>query len=102
MQSPSLRRTLTTKDLAFAVASMAIGSGIFLVPGSVIRQTGGAVGPALIVWLLGGVLSLLGALTYGELCAARPEAGGVYVFIRDAFGSLPAFLYGWTAFIVIG
>jgi APA family basic amino acid/polyamine antiporter len=48
------------------------------------------------------VLSLLGALTYGELCAARPEAGGVYVFIRDAFGPLPAFLYGWTAFLIIG
>jgi APA family basic amino acid/polyamine antiporter len=81
---------------------MAIGSGIFLVPGGVIKQTGGAVGPALLVWLAGGVLSLLGALTYGELGAARPEAGGVYVYIRDAFGPLPAFLYGWTAFFVIG
>jgi APA family basic amino acid/polyamine antiporter len=100
--SPTLRRTLTAKDLALAVASMAIGSGIFLVPGAVIKQTGGAVGPALLVWLLGGVISLLGALTYGELSAARPEAGGVYVYIRDAFGPLPAFLFGWTAFWVIG
>lgn len=53
------------------------------------------------MWLVGGVLSLLGALTYGELGAMNPEAGGLYVYIRDAFGRLPAFLYGWTLFFVI-
>ena len=49
-----------------------------------------------------GVLCLLGALTYGELCTRRPEAGGLYVFVREAFGRLPAFLYGWTLFLAIG
>jgi APA family basic amino acid/polyamine antiporter len=56
---------------------------------------------AMIVWLTGGVLSLLGALTYGELSAMQPEAGGLYVFIRDTFGPLLGFLYGWTLFFVI-
>ena len=61
-----------------------------------------SVGVALTVWVIGGVLSLLGALTYGELGAMQPEAGGLYVYIRDAFGPLPAFLYGWSLFFVIG
>jgi amino acid transporter len=54
-----------------------------------------------LVWLLGGVLSLLGALTYAELAAANPEAGGLYCYIRDAFGRLPAFLYGWSLLLII-
>jgi APA family basic amino acid/polyamine antiporter len=56
---------------------------------------------ALLVWLAAGVLSLLGALTYGEMGASKPEAGGLYVYIRDALGPLTAFLYGWTMFFVI-
>jgi APA family basic amino acid/polyamine antiporter len=98
----SLERTLGPKDLIFIVIGTVIGSGIFIVPASVLRDTGGDVRLALVVWTAAGVLSLLGALTYGELGAAHPEAGGVYVYIRDAFGPLPAFLYGWTAFFVIG
>ncbi|MCA1601499.1 MAG: amino acid permease, partial [Acidobacteria bacterium] len=78
-----------------------IGSGIFLVPGAVLRQVGGFVLPALLVWLVGGILSLLGALTYGELGAMKPAAGGLYVYIRDCFGRFPAFLFGWTLFFVI-
>ena len=78
-----------------------IGSGIFLVPGGVLRQAGGHAGPALLVWVVGGVLSLLGALAYGELGAMNPAAGGLYVYLRDAFGPLTAFLYGWTFFLVI-
>ena len=78
-----------------------IGSGIFLVPGGVLRQAGGQAGPALLVWVVGGVLSLLGALAYGELGAMNPAAGGLYVYLRDAFGPLTAFLYGWTFFLVI-
>src|SRR5206468_2859889 len=97
----SLRPTLTLRDLVFIVIGTVIGSGIFLVPSTVLRQTGGAVGLAMLVWVVAGVLSLLGALTYGEMGAANPDAGGLYVYIRDAFGSLPAFLYGWTAFAVI-
>jgi len=78
-----------------------IGSGIFLVPGGVLRQSGGHAGPALVVWAVGGALSLLGALAYGELGAMNPAAGGLYVYLRDAFGPLTAFLYGWTFFLVI-
>jgi len=98
----SLERTLGFTDLLLIVIGTVIGSGIFIVPATVLRQTGGALGPALLVWFIAGVLSLLGALTYGEMGAAKPEAGGLYAYIRDAFGPLPAFLYGWTAFFVIG
>jgi len=97
----SLTRTLRLRDLCFIVVGTVIGSGIFVVPGAVLRQTDGDVGYALVVWILGGVLSLLGALTYGELGGMLPEAGGAYVYVRDAFGPLPAFLLGWTLFFVI-
>ena len=97
----TLERTLGPKDLILLVIGAVIGSGIFIVPATVLRQTGGDLGPAMLVWLIAGVLSLLGALTYGELGASRPEAGGLYVYIRDAFGPLPAFLYGWASFFVI-
>ena len=98
----TLNRTLTLRDLILIVIGTVIGSGIFLVPGAVLRQTGGSVGVALLVWLAAGVLSLLGALTYGEMGASKPDAGGLYVYLRDALGPLPAFLYGWTMFFVIG
>jgi basic amino acid/polyamine antiporter, APA family len=88
-------------DLVCLIVGAVIGSGIFLVPGAILRDVGGSVRASLMVWLAGGVLSLLGALTYGELAAANPAAGGLYVYVRDAFGSLPAFLYGWTLFLVI-
>jgi APA family basic amino acid/polyamine antiporter len=97
-----LARILGLRDLILIVIGTVIGSGIFLVPGGVLRQSGGLVGPALLVWVVGGVLSLLGALTYGELGAMDPRAGGLYVYLRNAFGPLPGFLYGWTAFLVIG
>ncbi len=96
-----LARVLGMRDLVFLVIGTVIGSGIFLVPGSVLRPVGNSVGMAMTVWLTGGVLSLLGALTYGELTAMRPQAGGLYVFIRETFGPLLAFLYGWTLFFVI-
>jgi APA family basic amino acid/polyamine antiporter len=83
------------------VVGTVIGSGIFLVPGAALRQAGGHAGPALLVWIVGGALSLLGALAYGELGAMNPAAGGLYVYLRDAFGPLTAFLYGWTFFLVI-
>ena len=96
-----LRRALRPRDLVLIVVGTVIGSGIFLVPGPVLRQTGGDVRLALMVWVVAGVLSLLGALTYAEMGASRPGAGGLYLYIREAFGPLPAFLYGWTAFFVI-
>jgi len=96
-----LRRTLSLRDLIFIVVGTVIGSGIFLTPGGVVRAAGSG-GLALIVWVVGGVLSLLGALTFAELAAAKPESGGLYVYLRDAFGPPLAFLYGWTMFLVIG
>ncbi|MGH7521111.1 MAG: APC family permease [Gemmatimonadales bacterium] len=97
-----LARVLRFPDVILIVVGTVIGSGIFLVPGSVLRETGGDVGLALLVWIAGGVLSLLGALTYAELGAMNPRAGGLYVYLRDAFGPVPAFLYGWALCFVIG
>ncbi|HSB61199.1 MAG TPA: amino acid permease, partial [Vicinamibacteria bacterium] len=97
-----LARVLSAHDLALLVLGTVIGSGIFLVPATVLRETGGDVRVALAVWVVAGVLSVLGALTYGELGAMNPEAGGLYVYLRDAFGPLVAFLFGWTLFLVMG
>lgn len=96
-----LRRILGMWDLVLMIVGTVIGSGIFLVPGTVLRAVGNSVPVALIVWLAGGILSLLGALTYGELSAMKPQAGGLYVYIRDCYGPFPAFLFGWTMFFVI-
>src|SRR6202158_2157905 len=98
---PPLLRTLRFRDLLLLFIGSVIGSGIFLTPSLILRQLDGSVGLALLVWLVGGVLSLLGALTYAELAAANPQAGGLYCYIRDGFGRLPAFLYGWCLFLVI-
>jgi APA family basic amino acid/polyamine antiporter len=100
-QPNQLRRILGLSDLVLMIVGTVIGSGIFLVPGAVLRAVGNSVPLALMVWLVGGVLSLLGALTYGELSAMKPQAGGLYVYIRDCFGPFPAFLFGWTMFFVI-
>ena len=97
----TLRRTLGFTDLVMLTLGTVIGSGIFLVPAIVLRQTGERFGLAMSVWAIGGFVSFLGALTYAELGASQPEAGGLYAYIRDAFGPLPAFLYGWTSFLVI-
>lgn len=100
--SDSLPRVLGKFDLISLTLGSVIGSGIFIVPALVFTQTGGHLGIALLVWAIGGLLSLLGALTYAELAAMKPESGGIYVYIRDAFGSFPAYLYGWALFLVIG
>ncbi len=97
----TLERTLGLRDLILLIIGSVIGSGIFIVPGAILRQTNGSITLAISVWLAGGILSLLGALTYGELSALNPKAGGLYIFIRDGFGSFPAFLYGWTLFFLI-
>lgn len=96
-----LPRTLTFRDLVLLIIGTVIGSGIFLVPGPVLRDVHHRVGLGLAVWVVGGVLSLLGALTYGELGAMKPHAGGLYVYIRDCFGRPVAFLYGWALFFMI-
>src|SRR5215510_744715 len=97
----SLLRTLRLPDILLLFIGSLIGSGIFLTPGLILKQVHGSVGLATLVWIAGGVMSLLGAMTYAELAAANPEAGGLYCFIRDGFGRLPAFLYGWCLFLVI-
>src|SRR5438046_8375523 len=96
-----LARVLTLRDLVLIVVGTTLGSGIFAVPGAVLRQSGSDVGVALVVWVVGSVLALLGALTFGELGAMLPDAGGSYVYVREAFGSLPAFLLGWALFLAI-
>jgi basic amino acid/polyamine antiporter, APA family len=96
-----LIRTLRLRDLVFLIIGSVIGSGIFLVPGTILRQVNHSVGVSSLVWIAGGVLSLLGALSYAELAAMRPKAGGLYVYIREGFGPLPAFLYGWSMFLAI-
>src|SRR5213596_3476135 len=77
-----------------------IGGGIFRTP-AVIAERVPAPGPMLGVWVLGGVLALCGALTYAELAALFPRSGGVFVYIREGFGRLPAFLFGWTELVLI-
>jgi APA family basic amino acid/polyamine antiporter len=96
-----LLRTLRLRDLALLIVGAVIGSGIFLVPAQVLRQVHGSSGLATLVWLAGGILALLGALTYGELATMKPSAGGIYVYVRDGFGRFPAFLYGWSMFLAI-
>src|SRR5207248_6153963 len=96
-----LLRTLRLRDLFLLFIGSVIGSGIFRTPGPILRQVGGSVGVAMLVWIVGGVLSLLGALTYAELAACNPQAGGLYCYIRDGFGRASAFLYGWCLFLVI-
>ena len=96
-----LIRTLRLPDLVLLIVGAVIGSGIFLVPAGILRQAHGSVGVASLVWISGGALSILGALTYGELAAMKPETGGLYVYVRDGFGPLAAFLYGWASFVAI-
>src|SRR5499427_6808229 len=97
----NLVRTLRLRDILLLFIGSVIGSGIFLTPGLILKQVHGSVGLGMLVWVAGGMMSLLGALTYAELAAANPEAGGLYCYIRDGFGQLPAFLYGWCLFLVI-
>jgi len=82
------------------VVGTIIGSGIFLVPHNVALQVGSVAGLYL-VWIVGGALALAGALSLAELGAAMPEAGGIYVYLREAYGKLFAFLYGWGSLLVI-
>src|SRR5499427_3157202 len=96
-----LVRTLRLRDLFLLFIGSVIGSGIFRTPGPILRQVGGSVAIAFLVWVAGGALSLLGALTFAELAASNPEAGGLYCYIRDGFGRASAFLYGWCLFLVI-
>jgi APA family basic amino acid/polyamine antiporter len=98
--SPTLERRLGLFSATALIVGSMIGSGIFIAP-SIMAAYVAAPGVWLALWLIGGALTLLGALSYAELCAMMPHAGGQYVFLREAFGSAVAFLYGWTLFLVI-
>ena len=76
-----------------------IGAGIFRTPATVAQLTSSG-GEVILFWTLGGLLTLAGVLCYAELGARRPQAGGVYIYLREAFGQLPAFLFGWTMALI--
>ncbi len=96
---PELVRELNAWHATAIVAGTIIGSGIFLVPAEMMQAVGSAK-LVYLAWIVGGALSFFGALTYAELGAVRPYAGGEYVYIRDGYGPLPAFLYAWTWFLI--
>ncbi len=100
MKQTELPRVLGLWDIVGIVVGGIIGSGIFIVPAVVASEVKA---PLLIfsVWAVGGLLSFFGALSFSELGAAYPHAGGMYVFLREAYGSLVAFLFGWALFLVI-
>jgi len=94
------QRGLGLFDSVMIVVGIMIGSGIFIVSAEMSRQIGSA-GWLLVAWAVTGVLTISGALTYGELAAMMPQAGGMYVYLREAFSPLWGFLYGWTLWTVI-
>jgi APA family basic amino acid/polyamine antiporter len=98
--SHGLARRLTLFDATMLVMGGIIGSGIFVTPAEVARHVGR---PLLIVgvWILGGLVALAASFVYAELAARRPEVGGQYAYLRDAYGPMPAFLYGWALLLVI-
>ena len=96
---PELARDLGVSHAAAVVVGTIIGSGIFLVPAEMMQAVGSAK-LVYLAWLVGGMLSFFGALTYAELGAMKPQAGGEYVYVRDAYGPLAGFLYAWTWFAI--
>lgn len=99
-QDTGFRRSLSLLDGTLLVIGSMIGSGIFIVSAGIARDVGSA-GWLIVVWLLSGFITLTAALSYGELSGMFPRAGGQYVYLREAFGKLYGFLYGWSFFAVI-
>lgn len=100
MKTATDKKGLGLLDATLIVSGSMIGSGIFIVSAGMARGVGSS-GWLLLAWLLAGVITLLGALSYGELAGMMPKAGGQYVYIQKAFGKLTGFVYGWTVFTVI-
>jgi basic amino acid/polyamine antiporter, APA family len=96
---PELARDLDVSHAGAVVVGTIIGSGIFLVPAEMMQAVGSAK-LVYLAWLVGGLLSFFGALTYAELGAMKPQAGGEYVYVRDGYGPLAGFLYAWTTFLI--
>src|SRR5438876_6722161 len=98
MAAVSLDRRLGPVDAAVVVVANVVGVGIFTTPAFVAAIVPDA-RAILAVWIIGGALAFAGALAYAELAARRPRAGGEYVYVRESFGDLAAFLTGWTSFV---
>ena len=96
---PELSRDLGVSHASAVVVGTIIGSGIFLVPAEMMQAVGSAK-LVYLAWVVGGLLSFAGALTYAELGAMKPQAGGEYVYVRDGYGPLGGFLYAWTWFVI--
>jgi APA family basic amino acid/polyamine antiporter len=97
--SPHLVRDLSVSQAVSVVVGTIIGTGIFLVPKEMMEAVGSAK-LVYLAWIVGGLLSFFGALTYAELGAMKPEAGGEYVYMRDGYGPLGGFLYAWTTLLI--
>jgi APA family basic amino acid/polyamine antiporter len=95
-----LQKRVTLFDGMSIVAGAMIGSGIFIVSADIARNVGSP-GWLLVVWLITGIMTIIGALSYGELASMMPEVGGQYVYLREAYHPLVGFLFGWTTFLVI-
>ncbi len=100
VNTAGLVKGLGLMDASTLVMGSMIGSGVFIVSADIARQTQSP-GLLMLTWLVTAVLTTIAALSYGELAAAMPKAGGMYVYLREAFGPLSGFLYGWTLFTVI-
>src|SRR5205085_6791767 len=94
------QKRLDLFDGTMLVAGSMIGSGVYIVSAETARDTGGS-GWLMAAWVVAGVMTVLGALSYAELAAMMPHAGGQYVYLREAYSPLWGFLYGWTSFMVI-
>ena len=99
-EKKSFRPSLSLLDATMVVSGGMIGSGIFIVSADITRNTGSA-GWLILVWIITGFMTITAALSYGELSGMFPKAGGQYVYLKEAWGTLPAFLYGWSFFAVI-
>ena len=93
-------RSVSLLQTVAVSVGVAIGSGIFRVPATVAAQLH-APGPIIVCWVLGGVIALCGALTVAELAGALPRSGGIFAWLLESYGPLPAFLFGWTELVVI-
>src|SRR6187455_35601 len=99
-ESTSFKREIGLLDATLLVAGSMIGSGIFIVSADIVRHVGSAAW-LVTVWLITGFMTLTAALSYGELSGMYPKAGGQYVYLKESYNSLIAFLYGWSFFAVI-
>lgn len=99
-KTTGLSKQLSLFDSTAIIAGSMIGSGIFIVSAEIARQVE-TPGMLILAWVVTAIITILGALSYGELAAAMPKAGGQYIYIKEAFGPLYGFLYGWTLFTVI-